>query len=152
MTRLGESRLDTLAQSIPDDIGYGARRERPGQQQLGLRLARQLFEDRLIRVGLGGPQACREDDRQVFEAPRAERTARSLSSASTRASASKSDLPIPAGPSTSTRLAAPSAAEKIAASSVSSSCSRSSRRAVRALPLVRALTRSILGVSAGTLG
>src|SRR2546423_13049501 len=70
MTRLGESRLDTLAQSIPDDIGYGARRERPGQEQLGLRLPRQLFEDRLIRVGLGGPQACREDDRQGFQAPR----------------------------------------------------------------------------------
>jgi hypothetical protein len=69
VARLGERRVDTFAETIADDLGNGVGRQRPGQQHLSVRLARHLFEDGLICVGLGRPHACDERHRHVLQPP-----------------------------------------------------------------------------------
>jgi hypothetical protein len=66
----GEDGLDALAQSVADDFRRRRCRQRPGHEHLCVRLADQLFQDRMIGLGLRRSQACHQHDREVLQAPR----------------------------------------------------------------------------------
>ena len=66
----GESGLHVLAQAVSHELCGGHHRERPRHEHLRMRLAGQLFQDRLISLGLRRPQARDEHDGEVLKPPR----------------------------------------------------------------------------------
>ena len=66
----GESGLHVLAQAVTHDIPGRHHRQRPGHEHLCVRLAGQLFQDRLISLGLRRPQTRDEHNGEVLQPPR----------------------------------------------------------------------------------
>ena len=66
----GESGLHVLAQAVAHDLCGRHHREGPGNEHLCVRLAGQLFQDRLISLGLRRPQTRDEHNGEVLKPPR----------------------------------------------------------------------------------
>jgi hypothetical protein len=69
MTRFGEGDLHLLAQPVTDELRDSRRGERPWYEHLGVRLAPQLLQDRLIGLGLRRAEARQEYHRKIVEPP-----------------------------------------------------------------------------------